>query len=88
MNLTKRDGSPAPDYLKTTRTWIYDVSEAAEALAEFTDGQITYEDVYELITSWVVEDVREPVGENLPAIEEVYGVTHDTAQEQSPGSSH
>jgi len=87
MVLTKRDGSPAPTRLKVTRTWTYDVYEAAEALAEFTDGQISYEDVYELIASWVVEDVREPVGENLPAIQEMY-VTNDTTQEQSPGPSH
>ena len=88
MILTKRDGSPAPKKLKVTREWTYDVNEAAEALAEFTDGQIAYEDVYDLIASWVIEDVREPVGENLPAIVEVYEVTDDTAQEQNLGSSH
>lgn len=81
MILTKRDGSPAPKKLKVTREWIYDVNKAAEALAEFTDGQITYEDVYEMIASWVVEDVREPVSENLPAIVEDYEVTDDTTQE-------
>jgi len=78
MNLTKTDGSLAPTHLRVTRTWTYDVNEAAEALAEFTDGQITYDDVYELIASWVAEDVREPVGENLPAIEEIYEVTEVT----------
>ena len=88
MILTKRDGSPAPKKLKVTREWTYDVNEAAEALAEFTDGKIAYEDVYELIASWVIEDVREPVGENLPAIVEDYEVTDDTTQEQNLGSSH
>ena len=88
MILTKRDGSPAPKIIKVTRGWTYDVTEAARSLAEFTDGKITYEDVYEMITSWVAEDVREPVGENLPALEEVYEVTDDTAQEQNLGSSH
>lgn len=78
MNLTKRNGSPAPTHLRMTRTWTYDVHEAAESLAEFTDSPITYEDVYELIASWVAEDVREPVSENLPAIEEVYEVTKVT----------
>lgn len=80
MNLTKADGSPAPRHLRVTRTWTYDVHEAAESLAEFTDHPITYDDVYEMITSWVAEDVREPVGNNLPAIEEVYGVTEVTSQ--------
>ncbi len=81
MKLTKRNGLPAPEYLTVTRTWTYNVNQAAEALAEFTDGPISYEDVHELISSWVVDDVREPVGENLPAIQEVYGVTEDTSQE-------
>ena len=88
MILTKRDGSPAHKKLKVTREWTYYVNEAAEALAEFTDGQIAYEDVYDLIASWVIDDVREPVGENLPAIVEDYEVTDDTAQEQNLGSSH
>jgi hypothetical protein len=44
--------------------------------------------VYDLIASWVIDDVREPVGENLPAIVEDYEVTDDTAQEQNLGSSH
>lgn len=80
MNLIKRDGSPAPKSLKVTRTWTYDIDQAAESLAEFTDYEIYYEDVYELIASWIAEDVREPVGENLPAIEEDYGVSEVTAQ--------
>lgn len=80
MKLIKRDGTPAPDYLRVSRTWTYDVQQAAESLAEFIDGSITYEDVYDLIASWVAEDVREPVGENLPAIEEVYGVTKVTSE--------
>lgn len=88
MILTKRDGSPAPKKLKVTREWTYDVNEAAEALAEFTDGKITYEDVYDLIASWVFWDVREPVSENLPAIVEDYEVTDDTAQKQDHSSSH
>jgi len=80
MNLTKPDGSPAPRYLRVTRTWTYNVDEAAESLAEFVDGPISWDDVYQLILSWIPDDVRQPVGENLPAIEEVNDVTEVTSQ--------
>ena len=77
MTLTWRDGSPAPTHLKVSREWTYDVTEAGLSLAEFTDEPIYYEDVLEMIHSWIPDDVREPVGDNLPAILEVY-VTEDT----------
>lgn len=77
MTLTKPDGSPAPKYLRVSRTWTYDVEEAAEALAEFSDGPVSWDDVYQLILGWIPEDVREPVGENLPAIEEIWEVQRD-----------
>ena len=80
--LTKRDGSPAPTHLKVSREWTYDVVEAGLALSEFTDHPVYYEDVLDLIHDWIHEDAREPVGQNLPAIQEVY-VTDDTAQEQN-----
>ncbi len=82
MTLTRRDGSPAPTHLKVSRDWTYDVTDAGLSLAEFTDEPIYYEDVLEMIRSWIPEDVKEPVGENLPAILEVY-VTEDTPQEQN-----
>jgi len=56
------------------------VDEAAESLAEFVDGPISWDDVYQLILSWIPDDVRQPVGENLPAIEEVNNVTEVTSQ--------
>jgi hypothetical protein len=80
MKLTKADGSPAPTHLSVTRTWTYDVQQAAESLAEFSDHPVTYQDVYDLICDWITEDVREPVGESLPAIEEVYDVTKVTSE--------
>ena len=82
MNLTRRDGSPAPSHLKVSRDWTYDVTEAGLSLAEFTDEPIYYEDVLEMIHSWMPDDVREPINDNLPAIQEVY-VTEDTPQEQN-----
>lgn len=86
MNLTRQDGSPAPRYLKVTRTWTYDVGLATESLAEFTDRPITYDDVYEMITSWMVEDVREPMDNNLAEIEEIYDVTEVTSQQPNEGA--
>ena len=82
MPLTWRTGSPAPTHLKVSREWTYDVTEAGLSLAEFTDEPIYYEDVLEMIRSWIPEDVREPINDNLPAILEVY-VTEDTRQEQN-----
>ena len=85
MTLTKRDGSPAPSHLKVSREWTYDVVEAGEALSEFSEHTVFYEDVLGLIHSWIEEDVREHANQNLPAIQEVY-VTEDTAQEQNTSS--
>lgn len=82
MNLTRRNGSPAPTHLKVSREWTYDVTEAGLSLAEFTDEPIYYEDVLEMIRSWMPDDVQEPINDNLPAILEVY-VTEDTRQEQN-----
>jgi hypothetical protein len=82
VNLTRRNGSPAPTHLKVSREWTYDVTEAGLSLAEFTDEPIYYEDVLEMIRSWMPDDVQEPINDNLPAILEVY-VTEDTRQEQN-----
>ena len=80
MTLTRRDGSPAPTHLKMTvhKEWLYDVTEAALSLAEFTDQfPIYYEDVFEMIHDyWVPEDIQEPP-DFIPPLHEVY-VLDDT----------
>jgi hypothetical protein len=72
MKLTKADGTPAPTHLTVTRTWTYDVQQAAENLAEFCGEPVTYQDVYDLICDWIAEDVLMSIDDNLPPIEEVY----------------
>jgi len=61
------------------REWTYDVIEAGNSLAEFVDPPIYYEDVLELIHSWIPEDIQEPHDNNLPSLQEIY-MTDDTAQ--------